>query len=177
MLASAPKVFASHLNSVFSSDAGLFLTSPLSHWSIRNSVHRFLDEDDSRIRQGHAHHNMAVLRRLAFNLLRRGNSVQIGISATRKRAGWKTDYLPKILSQQYAYALHPPPRLCTIRTHRVHYPQLLKIASNSSSELCHKKTHHPHNRTGVKKVCTTYPHFLDSSRAPRPIRHDRLCPC
>ena len=139
MLASAPKVFASHLNSVFSSDAGLFLTSTLSHWSIKNSVHRFLDEDDSRIRQGHAQHNITVLRRLAFNLLRRGNSVQIGISATRKRAGWKTDYLPKILSQQYAYALHPPPKLCTIRTHRVHYSQLRKITSYSSSELCHQK--------------------------------------
>ena len=141
MLASAPKVFASHLNSVFFSDAGLFLTSPLSHWSIRNLVHRFLDVafpgDDSRIRQGHAHHNMAVLLRLAFNLLRRRNSVQIGISAKRKRAGWKTDYLLKVLSQQYAYALHPPPKLCIIRTYRVNQPRLLKIASYSSPELCH----------------------------------------
>ena len=103
MLASAPKVFASHLNSVFFSDAGLFLTSTLSHWSIKKSVHRFLDVafpgDDSRIRQGHPQHNMAVLRRLAFNLLRRGNSAQIGISAKRKRAGWKTYYLLKVLYQ------------------------------------------------------------------------------
>jgi len=147
MLASAPKVFASHLNSVFSSDAGLFLTSILSHWSIKNSVHRFLDGDDSRIRQGHPQHNMAVLRRLAFNLLRTGNSAQIGISAKRKRAGWKSDYLLKVPPQQYAYALHPPPKLCTIRTHRVHYPQLLKTASNSSPELSHKKNStpsHPH---------------------------------
>ena len=103
MLASAPKVFASHLNSVFFSDAGLFLTSTLSHWSNIKSVHRFLDVafpgDDTRICQGHAQHNMAVLRRLAFNLLRRGNSAQIGISAKRKRAGWKTDYLLKVLYQ------------------------------------------------------------------------------
>ena len=95
MLASAPKVFASHLNSVFSSDAGLFLTSILSHWSLKNSVHRFLDEDDTRIRQGNAQHNMTVMRHLAFNLLRTGNSVQIGISAKRKRAGWKTDVSPE----------------------------------------------------------------------------------
>ena len=138
MLASAPKVFASHLNSVFSSDAGLLLISTLSHWSIKNSVHRFLDEDDTRIRQGHAQHNMAVLRRLAFSLLRRGNSAQIGISAKRKRAGWKTDYLLKDFSQQYAYSLHPPPRLCIIRTYRVNQPRLLTIASYSSLELCHK---------------------------------------
>ena len=176
MLASAPKVFASHLNSVFFSDAGLFLTSILSQWSIENSVHRFLDEDDTCFRQGHAQHNLAVLRRLAFNLLRRGNSAQIGISAKRKRAGWKTDYLLKVPSQQYAYALHPPQYLCKFRTCRINYAQLLIPASYSSSELCHKKTHHPHNRTVVRKVCTTYPHFLDSRRAPRPIRHDRLSP-
>ena len=139
MLASAPKVFASHLNSVFSSDAGLFLTSPLSHWSIKNSVHRFLDGDDSRIRQGHPQHSMAVLRRLAFNLLRTGNSAQIGISAKRKRAGWKSDYLLKVFSQQYAYALHPPPNLCKFRTCRINYAHLLIPASNSSPELCNKK--------------------------------------
>ncbi len=103
MLTSAPKVFASQLNSVFFSDAGLFLTSTLSHWSIRKSVYRFLDVafpgDDSRIRQAHAQHIMAVLRRLAFNLLRTENSAQIGISAKRKRAGRKTDYLLKVLFQ------------------------------------------------------------------------------
>ena len=176
MLASAPKVFASHLNSVFSSDAGLFLTSPLSHWSIKNSVHRFLDEDDTRIRQGHAQHNMAVLRRLAFNLLRRGNSAQIGISAKRKRAGWKTDYLLKNSLPTICVRPAPTPKI-------VHNPHpsctLLPTPQNNVQQFIRtvpSKTLHPHNRTGVKNVCTTYPHFLDSSRAPRPIRHDRLCP-
>ena len=109
MPASAPKSFASDVNSIFSSDAKLLLTSTLSHWSIENSVYWLLDGDDSRIRQVHAQHNLAVLRRMAFNLLRSENSTQIGLSAKRNRAGWKTGYLPKILSQQDAPALSPLP--------------------------------------------------------------------
>ena len=51
MLASAPKVSVSLLNSVFSSDTGLFLTSTISLRRVKNAVHRFLDEDDTRIRR------------------------------------------------------------------------------------------------------------------------------
>ncbi len=105
MPTSAPKALASDVNSIFSSDAKLLLTSTLSHRSTENSVFWLLDGDDSRTRHGHAQHNLAVLRRMAFNLLRRENSAQIGISAKRKRAGWKTGYRPRILSQQDAYAL------------------------------------------------------------------------
>ena len=52
-------------------------------------------EDDNRIRQGHAQHNLAILRRLALNLLRREKNAKIGMAAKRQRAGWKTDYLLK----------------------------------------------------------------------------------
>ncbi|MDE0071342.1 MAG: ISAs1 family transposase, partial [Caldilineaceae bacterium] len=52
-----------------------------------------------RIRQGHAQHNLAILRRLAPDLLCQEKSAKIGIAAKRKRAGWKTDYLLKVLSQ------------------------------------------------------------------------------
>ena len=105
MPASAPKTIASDVNSIIASDAKLLLTSSLSHLSIENSVYWLLDGDDSRIRQVHAQHYLAVLRRMAFDLLPSENSAQIGISAKRERAGWKTDHLPKILSQQDAHAL------------------------------------------------------------------------
>ena len=51
MLASAPKVSVSPLNSVFPSDTELFLTSTISLRRVKNAVHRFLDEDDTRIRR------------------------------------------------------------------------------------------------------------------------------
>ena len=98
MPASGPKAFASEVNSISSSDAKLLLTSTLSKRSTENSVYWLLDGDDSRIRQVDAQHNSAVSRRMACNLLPSENSAQIGIAAKRKRAGWKTGDLPKILS-------------------------------------------------------------------------------
>ena len=90
-----------------------------SHWSIENSVHRVLDvafrEDDSRIRQSHAQHNPAILRRVALSLLHTEKSAKIGIAAKRKRAGCNHDYLLKVLFLQDAYALTPPYMCLTLR--------------------------------------------------------------
>ena len=58
-----------------------------------------MNEDDSRTGNGHAQHNLAVLPRLAFNILRREKSAKTGIAAKRNRVGWKTDYLLIALSQ------------------------------------------------------------------------------
>jgi len=72
------------------------------HWGIENRLHWVLDiafrEDESRVRNGHAAENLAILRRLSLNLLKQEKSAKIGTKAKRLRAGWDNDYLLKVLS-------------------------------------------------------------------------------
>ncbi|MBK1695664.1 ISAs1 family transposase, partial [Rhodovibrio salinarum] len=51
----------------------------------------------SRLRRGHGAKNMALVRRFAFNILRRGKDKN-SLKTARKIAGWNTDYLQKILT-------------------------------------------------------------------------------
>jgi predicted transposase YbfD/YdcC len=72
------------------------------HWGIENRLHWVLDiafrEDESRVRQGHADQNLAVLRRLALNLLRQETTARMGTKAKRLKAGWDHAYLLKLLA-------------------------------------------------------------------------------
>lgn len=72
-----------------------------SHWGIENSCHWVLDvvfrEDASRIRIGNAAANMATLRRLALNLLRREKSEKRGVHVKRLKAALDEKYLLKVL--------------------------------------------------------------------------------
>ena len=43
--------------------------------------------------------NLAALRRMALNPLKQENTLRVGISAKRKKAGWDTQYLCKVLAQ------------------------------------------------------------------------------
>ena len=61
MLTSAPKASATILDSASSSNAGLLLTSTLSHLSSKSAVHSVLDEDGSRTGHCCPQHNLAVL--------------------------------------------------------------------------------------------------------------------
>jgi predicted transposase YbfD/YdcC len=74
------------------------------HWGIE-SMHWVLDvifkEDQSRLRKGHGAQNMALVRRLAFNIVRAGRGKR-SIKTTRKAAGWN----PSVLAQLIA----PPDR-------------------------------------------------------------------
>ena len=83
-------------------DAVHFAQAVRQHWGVENALHWVLDvsfrEDDCRIRQGHGAQNMAVLRHMALNLLRREAGHKRGIKARRKRAGWDRDYLFQVLT-------------------------------------------------------------------------------
>jgi predicted transposase YbfD/YdcC len=63
-----------------------------NHWGIENSLHWVLDmgfrEDESRVCSGLAAENLAVLRDLALNLLRRETTAKVGIEAKRLMCGW-----------------------------------------------------------------------------------------
>lgn len=71
-----------------------------SHWTIENQLHWVLDvhfdEDGTRARKDNAPENLAILRRLALNILR---SLPDGISIRRKikRAGWDDAFLMAML--------------------------------------------------------------------------------
>jgi hypothetical protein len=66
-------------------------------------VHWVLDvamgEDTNRTRAGESAQNLALIRKLALNLLRRETTVPVGIAAKQKRAGWDHSYLLRILAQ------------------------------------------------------------------------------
>ena len=73
-----------------------------THWSIENSLHWVLDvtfrEEDSRVRDRRAARNVAVLRKIALNLVGRDRSTKASARAKRKKAAWNDDYMLQILA-------------------------------------------------------------------------------
>jgi predicted transposase YbfD/YdcC len=72
------------------------------HWGIENRLHWSLDvtfnEDRSRIRQGHAAENAALLRRLALSILKQDSRYSDSLRCKRLRAGWETSALEYYLT-------------------------------------------------------------------------------
>jgi len=70
------------------------------HWSIENTVHWSLDmtfhEDASQITIGHGPANFGFLRRFVLSVLKLDTS-KGSLRGKRKRAGWSTDLLEKLL--------------------------------------------------------------------------------
>jgi predicted transposase YbfD/YdcC len=82
-------------------NAKAILKTKRSHWNIENQLHWVLDiafrEDESRVRKDHAAENLAILRHMALNLLKREKTAKGGIHAKRLQAGWNNDYLLSVL--------------------------------------------------------------------------------
>src|SRR5882672_4217328 len=71
------------------------------HWGVENKLHWVMDvcfrEDQSRARQGYAAENLATLRRLALNLLKREKTKRRGIRGKQLNASWDHPYLLRLL--------------------------------------------------------------------------------
>lgn len=72
------------------------------HWSIENSLHWCLDvafnEDQSRIRKGHAPENIATLRRFVLALLKAETTFKGGLRRKQLKALMDRDYLTLVLA-------------------------------------------------------------------------------
>jgi predicted transposase YbfD/YdcC len=78
-----------------------FARAVRGHWGVENKLHWVLDvcfrEDQSRAREGYAAENLATLRRLAVNLLKREKTKKRGIRGKMLNAGWDLPYLLRLL--------------------------------------------------------------------------------
>jgi len=78
-----------------------FARAVRGHWGVENKLHWVLDvqmrEDQSRARAGYAAENLATLRRLALNLLKREKTKKRGIHGKQLNASWNHAYLLRLL--------------------------------------------------------------------------------
>lgn len=76
-----------------------------SHWGIENSLHWVLDvqfrEDQARNRKNHSAENMAIIRHMALNLLKKKQQTakkRISIKSERLLAGWDNQFMLNLLA-------------------------------------------------------------------------------
>lgn len=83
-------------------DAAYFNQAIRSHWGIENQLHWQLDvgfgEDYNTTRNKQAAQNLAMVRKLALNILKADKSSKATIKAKRKMAGWNEKFLIKLIS-------------------------------------------------------------------------------
>lgn len=93
-----------HFISSLPADAAAILAAVRAHWRVENNLHWTLDvvfrEDESRIRMGHAAENLALVRKIALNMLKKETSMKGGLKVKRFRAGLSEEYLLKVVGIQ-----------------------------------------------------------------------------
>jgi len=88
--------------SILDDSAKEMLTYICTHWEVENKLHWCLDvifrEDDNRTRKGHAPENMAIMRKIALNVLRKEKTKKCGAKAKRLICAMDLDYLLKVIN-------------------------------------------------------------------------------
>ena len=79
-----------------------FAEAVRGHWGIENRLHWQLDvtfqEDQCRIRKGHADANFSLLRRASLSLLKNNKTEKVGVKNKRLCAAWNDNYLMQVLT-------------------------------------------------------------------------------
>ena len=100
---SAPKVESEirHFLSSCPDDPAVPGKAMRSHWAVENALHWVLDatfrEDDSRVRDRTAARNLALLRKVALNIVGRDTASKASVRGRRKKAAWNDAYMLKLL--------------------------------------------------------------------------------
>ena len=96
------------LSTLGEADIGEFARMQRRHWAVENELHWVLDvglrEDESRVREGHAPSNLAILRRLVVSGLRRNKTVKAGAQNKRLRAAVVEGYREELLGELFSAA-------------------------------------------------------------------------
>src|SRR5436305_3311647 len=73
-----------------------------NHWRVENGLHWVLDvvfrEDASRVRERNAGTNLALLRKIALNLVRADTTLKASLKGKRKYAGWDDAFMAALIA-------------------------------------------------------------------------------
>jgi predicted transposase YbfD/YdcC len=79
----------------------IFANASRQHWGIENKLHWVLDvafnEDNSKIRTGHAPENLATIKHVALAMLKQENSTKRSIPLKRYSCALDEKYLEKVM--------------------------------------------------------------------------------
>ena len=85
-------------------DPAVLVRAIRRHWSVENALHWVLDvtfrEDDSRVRDRTAARNLALLRKIALNLVAGDRQGRASRRGRRKMAAWNDDHMLRIIAGQ-----------------------------------------------------------------------------